>query len=422
MAEEAAALVSARLDSLLSSGSDQASLVHNVKQVVSDLVGALQTSDHGAISESSNSSSAAESSVIEAVRYFMRDSVPVVVSKPALQQLAEDLHSVSGEKVENVAKAVLEILGERRSAFEETEARIRELLGAVLAEMEDYIGAARVLSAINMDGARYSDAQKAEQYVRITELFLEVDETVEAEMYVNRASQFVYSCDPLVQVRHKVSYARILDSKRRFLDAAHRYYQLSTESVMVDGKSVAEEDLMHLLAKAVTCAILASAGPQRKRMLNLLYKDERSKTLTTSWMVLEKMYMERILSNAEVVAFEQTLEPHQKAILADGATVLERAVLEHNVLAATKIYANVSFAELAKLLNIAESRAESIASAMIKEKRMSGTIDQVDGILDFAAESDDPLISFDALIQDLCHSVNGIVDQIEKTHPGFVTQ
>lgn len=37
------------------------------------------------------------------------------------------------------------------------------------------------------------------------------------------------------------------------------------------------------------CAILAKAGPQRSRMLAMLYKDERSSKLEI-YSILEKMY------------------------------------------------------------------------------------------------------------------------------------
>ena len=36
-----------------------------------------------------------------------------------------------------------------------------------------------------------------------------------------------------------------------------------------------QEDLLELLGKAVTCAVLGKAGPQRSRVLGLLHKDER---------------------------------------------------------------------------------------------------------------------------------------------------
>ena len=55
------------------------------------------------------------------------------------------------------------------------------------------------------------------------------------------------------------------------------------------------------------------------------------------------MYLERILRKAEVDAFAEGLMPHQMATLADGTTVLDRAVTEHNLLSASKLYNNISF-------------------------------------------------------------------------------
>jgi len=347
-----------------------------------------------------------------------REGVPQMLARQAWNEVATELEKKCPE---NVASAALEAISSRRPAFEEAEERIREMLANVLAEMEDYVGAARALSAINVESGRHTDAKKAEHYVRISELFLEEDETVEAERFVTRASQYVFGCeDQLVQVRHKVSYARILDSKRKFLDAAFRYYPLSTEATQVAGKAVAEDDLMHLLCKAMTCAILAAAGPQRTKILGLIYKDERARNFATHWPILEKMYMERILTKEEVQAFEETLqEPHQKATLSDGSSVLERAVIEHNLLAASKIYLNIPFEELGKLLGVETERAERIASRMIKEDRLKGTIDQVDSMIIFE-ETPDPLLSFDARIQEFCVSVNATLDEIVKKYPAFV--
>jgi hypothetical protein len=48
------------------------------------------------------------------------------------------------------------------------------------------------------------------------------------------------------------------------------------------------------LNNAITCTILAAAGPQRSRMLSQLYKDERSAALPV-YPFLEKVYLERIL-------------------------------------------------------------------------------------------------------------------------------
>lgn len=71
----------------------------------------------------------------------------------------------------------------------------------------------------------------------------------------------------------QVCYARILDSKRKFLEAALRYYELSQlEKREIGGRRVDEDELQQALSAAVTCTILAAAGPQRSRVLATLYK------------------------------------------------------------------------------------------------------------------------------------------------------
>lgn len=60
-----------------------------------------------------------------------------------------------------------------------------------------------------------------------------------------------------------------------------------------------------------------------------------------------------------------------------GSTILDRAVTEHNLLAASKLYNNITFSELGALLQISPAKAEKIASQMITEGRMNGYIDQV---------------------------------------------
>ncbi len=65
---------------------------------------------------------------------------------------------------------------------------------------------------------------------------------------------------------------------------------------------------------------------------------------------------------------------------------MERAVTEHNLLAASKLYNNITFTELGALLEVDPLRAEKIASQMITEGRMNGSIDQIDSIVHFESE------------------------------------
>lgn len=118
-------------------------------------------------------------------------------------------------------------------------------------------------------------------YVKIAQLYLEEDESVQAEAYINRASEFVHIVkDETLKLRYKVCFARIMDYKRQFLKAAGRYYELS--------QIVGEQERMEALQFAVICAILASAGQHRSRLLATLYKDERTSKLET-YSILEKM-------------------------------------------------------------------------------------------------------------------------------------
>lgn len=66
-----------------------------------------------------------------------------------------------------------------------------------------------------------------------------------------------------------------------------------------------------------------------------------------------------------------------------GFTILERAIIEHNIMSASKLYNNVRFTELGGLLEISPERAERITSQMITENRMSGCIDQTINIVYF---------------------------------------
>ena len=109
---------------------------------------------------------------------------------------------------------------------------------------------------------------------------------------------------------------------------------------------------------AVTCAILGPAGPQRSRILANLYRDDRTNTQLAPYQtsILRKMFLDQILRSEEVKEFEAGLAEHQLAELevdkrllvsTEGEvdvtgrraprTVLDRAVMEHNVLACAKV-------------------------------------------------------------------------------------
>jgi len=55
-----------------------------------------------------------------------------------------------------------------------------------------------------------------------------------------------------------------------------------------------EKQNIEALDKAAVCAILAPAGPERSRILAMLYKDERTQKIK-NFTMMEKIYMERVV-------------------------------------------------------------------------------------------------------------------------------
>ncbi|KAI8349443.1 PCI domain-containing protein [Choanephora cucurbitarum] len=378
------------------------------------------------------------------VEAVLDEQVGLVIAR---QLLTEFLALFENEITDhNVQKQLLLFAIERAQpravSFEEPLSLLREKLANVYEAEDDYLEAAKTLQGIPLDSGHraISDEYKLQVYVRIVKLLLEEDEAVQAETYLNRAALLIPSSnDPLLNLTFKLSQARILDAKRRFLEACSKYHELSYVT------QIEEDERILCLTAAVQCAVLAGAGPQRSRSLATLYKDERTHSLP-SFSILEKTYMERVIRQTEVSEFAATLRSHHLAKLADNTTVFDRAIIEHNLLSASKIYNNISITELAALLNVSPEQAEQIAARMISENRMIGSIDQLDQLISFesggAAKEEhlaDPLttmgsaqanarieqsmlevMKWDTAIQALCHDIDAVVTQIQVKHPDYV--
>lgn len=227
---------------------------------------------------------------------------------------------------------------------------------------------------------------------------------------MNRAG-LILNDDLALTLRYKSCQAKLCDFKRQFIPASTRYFELSN----CQGLALSEQ--IEALKFAVTCAVLAPAGPPRSRLLALLYKDDRvreasefSENETGLYPILEKMYKGRLIHKSQVEKFEKTLRQHQLA-QHQGKTVLDRAVLEHNMLATTQIYINISFDQLGSLLGVSAIEAEGIASRMILEKRMEGSVDQVDQVLTFKERS--RMREWDLIVGGICEGVEEIIGMLD---------
>ncbi|KAK3598358.1 hypothetical protein CHS0354_003379 [Potamilus streckersoni] len=348
------------------------------------------------------------------VEALVNENVSLVISRQLLSDFCTHLSKLDDVTAKRVAHFTLEKIQARVISFEEQVASIRQHLADIYEREQCWREAANVLVGIPLETGQkqYSTEYKLETYLKIARLYLEDEDPVQAEAYINRASLLqAESSNEQLQILYKACYARVLDCRRKFIEAAQRYNELSYKSV------IAEEEKMTALKNALICTILASAGQQRSRMLATLFKDERCQQLP-SYNILEKMYLDRIIRSSDLQEFSALLQSHQKAITSDGSSILARAVVEHNLLSASKLYNNISFEELGSLLEIPASKAEKIASQMITEERMNGYIDQIDCIVHFEAR--ETLPTWDKQIQSLCFQVNTIIEKITLTAPDWM--
>ncbi|KAH9943435.1 uncharacterized protein BXZ73DRAFT_40515 [Epithele typhae] len=365
----------------------------------------------------------------------VNQDVGLVIGRQILSELVKAL-SESVFKDATVKKAIVEdtlnIIRPRIVSYEEQVNTLSFQLADILEEEEEWSEAARVLMGISLDSGQRAlpDEEKLRVYVRIVRLLLEDEDSVQAERFYNRAALVAHSTqDKEILLSFKLCQARISDYSRKFLEAAGRYHELSWVP------EIDEEERRHMLhvsatfassshyahapptfsSAAITCAILAPAGPNRSRVLASLCRDERTQDLS-SFKILEKMFRDRILRSSEIKEFEGTLKAHQlarievsandrlAAVVADDAddtagpgastrkgpsTVLDRAVMEHNLLASSKVYNNITFKGLGALLDVTPGAAETMARKMIEQGRLKGSIDQVEKLISFDVTGED---------------------------------
>ncbi|CAD7079172.1 unnamed protein product [Hermetia illucens] len=350
------------------------------------------------------------------VEAIVNEHVSLVISRQILTDVGNHLTELNDDVSKVVSHFTLDKVQPRVISFEEQVAGIRQHLAQIYERNQNWKEAANVLVGIPLETGQkqYTVDYKLETYLKIARLFLEDDDPVQAEAYINRASLLqAETGSEELQVLYKVCYARVLDYRRKFIEAAQRYNELSYRTI------VDENERMTALKKALICTVLASAGQQRSRMLATLFKDERCQHLP-AYSILEKMYLDRIIRRSELQEFEALLQLHQKASTLDGSSILDRAVFEHNLLSASKLYNNITFEELGALLEITPAKAERIASQMITEGRMNGYIDQIDGIVHFETREVLPL--WDKQIQSLCYQVNGIIEKIGAAEPAWMAK
>merc|ERR1711879_698232 len=91
-----------------------------------------------------------------------------------------------------------------------------------------------------------------------------------------------------------------------------------------------------------------------------------------------------------------------------------KAVLQHNVLAASRVYKNMKLHDLGHRLEATPDRAERIAAKMIAEQRLDGYICQRSGIIHFDTGNEN-LLRWDRHIRSVCSEVNSVLIKVKES-------
>ena len=368
--------------------------------------------------------------IIDAV---FADSLGIVVTRSLGIQFVQSLkHVESNDTKIEVGEHALNIFQAQASSFEEQNAQVRELMADAYEGDEDFLASAKILAGIPLESSqrKIANEDKVRFWIRITRNYLEVDDTTLAEQFLNKAKNLIYTVeDRDLNLHFKLCQARIQDARRNFLAAAQGYQDISFMSY------VAEEERLHTLSMAIKCAVLAPAGPARSRALGRLYKDERSPQLE-EYGILEKMFLDRLLTAAEVEKFAEGLQVHQLAKTADGSTVLAKAVMEHNLRGASRLYSNIRFEALGLLLGLDGDKAEEATARMIEQGRLVGRIDQIERFISFeggeatgekgSGRSEGivgkELRRWDTNVEGLAEEVEKVTSELQLRYPAFVAE
>lgn len=361
----------------------------------------------------------------QVVTIVLDDSFPQVTGIHWMRDFCSLIRLLPDEVLKQVATSALQTLQPRAHAFDTAIASIREHLAGVLERAQSWEEAAKTLAAIQFDSVQRAmpDDWRATMFVRISRAYIRAQLLKDAEPWANRASVLVPGChNEGTKLKFRTLQAQILDYKRKYVDAGFKYYALSQLARRKYGtENVSLADTAQALHYAIACAILAPAGPRRARILAVLYKDERSRS-SALFGLLEAIHMERLLQAEQVEALRQLLQPHQATAMIDDESVVDRAVVEHNLLAASKLYCNIKFEELGALLRVSPQKAETTAARMINENRMKATIDQVAGFIQFSAATQaERILSWDKQIESVCGAVDSCVEAILRKYPQFAT-
>eukprot|EP00008_Paramoeba_atlantica_P014314 CAMPEP_0201491786 /NCGR_PEP_ID=MMETSP0151_2-20130828/31212_1 /ASSEMBLY_ACC=CAM_ASM_000257 /TAXON_ID=200890 /ORGANISM="Paramoeba atlantica, Strain 621/1 / CCAP 1560/9" /LENGTH=431 /DNA_ID=CAMNT_0047878305 /DNA_START=135 /DNA_END=1430 /DNA_ORIENTATION=- len=333
-----------------------------------------------------------------------------LLKKEILRSLVSSFQKIANEASDYVLETGRVLVEQFGDIDSEEMHDLRRVVAKELENRQSWSQAASTLEGIDIKGRIKEElsVEVCHHFAVISNFYLKAGMVQEAEQAINQCSQYLPKPNP---VFYTDTWAKIHGHKHDFIKAAICNIHLM-QSADQGNKGVSNTALGYL-EEAAICALLAPAGSHRLRILGTICKDERSDRLPFN-SLLKKTYSERIITSKEKQDFRNHLRPHQQAG-SDGVDVLDKACIEHNILSAGNIYNNISFSELGLLLGLDKHTAEQIAARMIMEDRLTGFLDQIEGLLYFREA--DQMSNWSANIALSCARVVQVMDLIAKQQP-----
>uniref|UniRef100_A0A7E4VXL8 COP9 signalosome complex subunit 4 n=1 Tax=Panagrellus redivivus TaxID=6233 RepID=A0A7E4VXL8_PANRE len=314
------------------------------------------------------------------------------------------------ETIKYVANGILNLLLSRAIAYDDVIRKLRMLLSESFEEEGEFGKAADVLLSTVSETSQKSYPNRAQMLLRLANLCLKSNKLEDADQVVNRISLIQHELDSESLARFNYFAGLLADRRARFIDAATRFYPLSTNVYLTP------TERREVLKKAMICVVLSPDTPMRQRILPAIVGDDRCRSIE-GFALIEKMFMSRLITQSDIDTFETLLEPHHRV---GGKDPVSKFVVEHNIVALSKLFRNISFTKLQTLLNKPFNEIQRTIAEMVIQKRLKCKIDQATNTVSFNPYNHNLL--FDHFFRNACQGANTIHDQIIKKYPEWVAK
>lgn len=265
-----------------------------------------------------------------------------------------------------------------------------------------------------------SAVSQCQQNLDAAELLLQTEDTITSLRHIQASKKILREMKSTkygnkkkeLTIKVRGVHARILEADNKYLAAAWNYYMITTFDDLKTDDETTNNEIKKGMNNSIKCCILAKACDARDELMKKLYDDPRS-IHSISYKTLKYMYQKRIISAKQMEDFGKLLPVTDQTKFIGEYTILQKAIYEHNMRAINRIYKNINIRDLSILLGISMEECENIARKMIFEKRLFGSIDQIEMIITFHSQE---IKTWDMQIKETLTEINKCVDLINDDH------